>query len=142
MNYLDFLSAVQELYQRTMAPVSRKYGLTSMELTILLFLANNPECGTAADIIRKRHLTKSHVSTSVPSLEEKGLLRREFHDKDRRAIRLAIARPAGEIVSEGQAAQRHFLSRLSGGLSEKQKADLASCYEQMNLNVFRALEEM
>ena len=59
-----------------------------MEFNILLFLANNPEFDTAAQIIKKRAFTKSHVSMSVRSLEERGLLTGEYYGTDRRTIHL------------------------------------------------------
>ncbi len=141
MNYLDFISSTQELYQRILSPVSLIYCLTSMELTIILYLANNPGHDTAAEIIKKRHLTKSHVSISVRSLEEKGVLRKEYRNNDRRTIHLVLLDSAADIVREGQAAQKQFFEIMSGGLTEKRIADMGSCFEQMNLNVCQALEE-
>lgn len=39
-----------------------------------MFLYNNPKYNTAADIVKVRKSTKSHVSTSLKLLEDKGLL--------------------------------------------------------------------
>lgn len=75
MKILDFISSEIELYNSKLKPIADHYGLTSMEFSILLFLANNPEYDTATEIVTIRHLTKSHVSASVRSLEEKGLLK-------------------------------------------------------------------
>ncbi len=141
MNYLDFISDTQELYQRSMSPVSLKYDLTSMELTILLYLANNPGHDTAAEITKKRHLTKSHVSTTVRSLEEKGLLVKEYRGNDRKTIHLVLCDSAGDIIRDGQTAQKRFLSGMSAGLSEKQLKDMDACFEHIYQNVFQALKE-
>ena len=47
-----------------------------MEYDILMFLHNNPQHNTAADIVKIRKSTKSHVSTSLKNLENKGLVER------------------------------------------------------------------
>ena len=43
---------------------------------ILMFLHNNPQYNTAADIVKVRKSTKSHVSTSLKDLEGKGMVER------------------------------------------------------------------
>ena len=69
MKFVDFMADSRDFYTGLIDPVCKKYGLTQMEFNILLFLANNPECDTAAQIIKKRAFTKSHVSMSVRSLK-------------------------------------------------------------------------
>ena len=65
MKFVDFMADSRDFYTGLIDPVCKKYGLTQMEFNILLFLANNPECDTAARIIKKRAFTKSHVSMSA-----------------------------------------------------------------------------
>lgn len=141
MNYLDFIASTQEYYHRIISPVSLKYHLTYMELTILLYLANNPGHDTAAEIVRKRHLTKSHVSTSIKTLEEKGLLQKERAGNDRRTDHLILTDASSSIVRAGQAAQKEFYDGITDGLSEKSLESLVSCFMQMDRNIARALKE-
>ncbi|MCR5108509.1 MAG: MarR family transcriptional regulator [Lachnospiraceae bacterium] len=142
MNYIDYFSSFQELYQRILLPISEKYSLSSMELTILLFLANNPEYDTAAEIVRKRHLSKSHVSTSIHSLEEKGLLVKELRDGNRRSEHLVLCRKSRDIIKKGQDAQNLFLETLCAGISDDQKRDIICGLQKMNENVLQALVEV
>ncbi len=141
MNYLDFVASSLEYYQRVLSPVSQKFKLTSMEFTILLYLANNPGHDTASEIVKKRHLTKSHVSTSVKSLINKGLLRKEHRENNRRTEHLVLTESCSIIIQEGKAAQKEFFDRLFFGLSKDRLAVLISCFEQMNRNITEALEE-
>ncbi len=76
MSIIDFIASFSELYEKRMAPVSTSFDLTAIELSIILFLANNPEYDTAKDIVNKRHLTKSHVSVSLRDLEERGYIKK------------------------------------------------------------------
>lgn len=57
---------------------------------IIMFLHNNPHHNTAAEIVRIRKSTKSHVSSSLKKLENKGLIKKNkvkiikniSHDED------------------------------------------------------------
>ena len=74
MEFWDHLFLFKRLYDQTMDPIAQRWDLTRMELDILLFLANAPAYDTAADIVERRRLTKSHVSVSIPSLRRRGWL--------------------------------------------------------------------
>jgi len=50
-----------------------------------MFLHNNPHHNTAAEIVRIRKSTKSHVSSSLKKLENKGLIKRK-QSKDNKNI--------------------------------------------------------
>lgn len=142
MKYLDMIAAILELHQKMIAPVSKEYGLTSTELEILLFLANNPEYDTATEIVQKRHLAKSHVSTSLRSLEAKRLLRREYRDNDHRTVHLSLERDSEEIVKKGQAAQGRFVDLLARGIGESEFKELARILRQIDENAIDALKEI
>ena len=88
MKINDLFESCSDIYCELMAPVCQSYALTQMELTILLFLANNPQDDTAALIVKKRRLTKSHVSVSVRALRERGYLACEHEGEDRRTVHL------------------------------------------------------
>lgn len=138
---LDFLSAEGELYQRLTMPVAEKHGLSSMEFAIILFLANNPEHDTATEIVNIRHLTKSHVSTSIRSLVEKGLLSKEYRNGDHRTIHLILSEQTDAIVTDGRLAQRCFYDALFKGFSDEEHAQLEFFMERMNENILCALKE-
>ena len=72
MEFWDHLFLFKRLYDQTMDPIAQRWDLTRMELDILLFLANAPAYDTAADIVERRRLTKSHVSVSIHSLIRRG----------------------------------------------------------------------
>ena len=74
INYFAHCVDVEEVYKNMISPVYEKYKLTYMEFTVLMFLANNPQYNTATQIVRYRHLAKSHVSISIRSLQERGLI--------------------------------------------------------------------
>lgn len=134
MTAIEFLSDSARLYQDTVLPVCKKYGLTYMEFGVLMFLYNNPQYNTAAQIVSMRHIPKSHVSISVKSLMEKGLLCGE-KCKDKRAVRLSVTESAEEIARSGKSAQKNFVDTLYGGFSEAERSAFSALLDKMETNV-------
>ncbi|MBE5772851.1 MAG: winged helix-turn-helix transcriptional regulator [Clostridiales bacterium] len=132
-------AANESLYTATVSPVCEKYGLTYMEFTVLMFLANNPQFDTASDIVRYRHLTKSHVSMSVRSLQDKGLLKGEYHEPNRRTIHLTVLEAASPIVSDGRAAQQRYGSILFTGFSETEYELFVAYMQRIDNNITECL---
>ena len=123
------------LYNMMTSPVCKKYGLTHMEFTVLIFLANNKRYDTATDIIRLRKLTKSHVSVSVRSLEEKGLLTCRHEGSDRRTVHLKLTPSAESIVRDGRLAQESFFKTLFTGFTQEEKAKLDEFMLRIDTNI-------
>ena len=98
INYFAHCVDVEEVYKNMISPVYEKYKLTYMEFTVLMFLANNPQYNTATQIVRYRHLAKSHVSISIRSLQERGLILGEHKVGNHRTIHLSVSDKAREIV--------------------------------------------
>lgn len=61
MYFLDQHKTITLYYEMLTASTCDKYNLKKMEYDILMFLYHNPEYNTAADIVRIRKSTKSHV---------------------------------------------------------------------------------
>ncbi len=61
-----------------------------MEYDILMFLHNNPQYNTAAEIVKIRRSTKSHVSTSLRMLEEKGLIEKRQSEDNKKYIAIIL----------------------------------------------------
>ncbi len=141
-NVFSHYAANESLYTATVSPVCEKHGLTYMEFTVLMFLANNPQFDTASDIVRYRHLTKSHVSMSIRSLEDKGLLKGEHHEPNRRTIHLTVLDTADTIVSDGREAQQKFGNILFSGFSDSEYKQLTSFMERIDKNIADHIELM
>jgi len=120
MDYLDSVQLSKKKYAALLEPVCREYDLTRNELDILLFLANNPGCDRAADIVSIRRIAKSHVSLSVTSLEKRGLLSRELEADDRRTAHLRLTSAAQPIIRAGQHLQKKFFTGMFAGLTRQE----------------------
>ena len=114
--YWESLPLFKRLYQEKLEPVCSEYSLTRMELNILLFLANNPVHDTATGIVEVRHLTKSHVSASVKTLQARGYLQRVFLAGNHKTVHLRLPRRRALWWNRGAAPSKAFLPRCKRAL--------------------------
>lgn len=131
----------KDLYQQIVMPVCKKYALTYMEYTVLMFLYNNPGYDTAAQIVRARNLTKSHVSMSVKSLMERGLLTGAYFPGNQRIVHLKLTDAAVPVVREGRAAQQHYGQLLVQGFTPEEVQTLQYLMEKLNANIKAEVEK-
>ena len=137
---IDHYASGEYLYDRMCAPLCQKYGLTHMEFVVLMFLANNPGFDTAAQIVKYRRLTKSHVSLAVRALLERRFLIGEDGIDDRRTIHLSLTDDAEEIVKEGRALQKRFFESLFEGFSQEERNQIAGFMLRIDQNIKKNLQ--
>lgn len=124
----------EKLYQQIVSNVYKKYNITYMEFTIIMFLANN-NYDTASDIVKYRCLTKSHVSVSIKSLQDKGLLIEQYLENDRRSKHLKLTSLTEPIIKDGRIAQKKFIETLYNGLTNEDIAKIKFIHEKINNNI-------
>ena len=101
MYFWDKHKTITSYYELLSGEVCDRYELTQMEYDILMFLHNNPQHNTAADIVKVRKSTKSHVSTSLKNLENKGLVERIQSQDNKKHIEIVLLDKAEIIVKAG-----------------------------------------
>ncbi len=141
MYFWERQKTVTALYDAIARPVCEQYGLTRMEYDILMFLHNHPQYSTAAEIVRVRRLTKSHVSSALKLLEEKGLVEKDGMEADKRRVRLRVASRAMDIVRRGEKAQADFGCRLLRGFTPEELEACRAMLDRMHDNASDALKE-
>ena len=133
--YLSFRQGLN-LYDKVSLPVREKSDLTFMEFIVIMFLANNREYKKASDIVEVLGIAKSHVSMTILSLEERGLLERTMDPCDKRSSILELKNTEA-IVEEGRKAQNRFMEILLDGLDEKEVMDTKKSFEKIEENIMR-----
>ena len=131
----DHYMVGERAYSQMMMAVCEKYALTYAELTVVMFLANNPSLDTASDIVKYQNLAKSHVSVSVRELEEQGMLSREYRDGDRRTVHLCLTAKAKPVISSARAAQQRFANVMLSEISEEEKETLIRILRKIDQNI-------
>lgn len=133
--FLENLSAFKKRYDQALDPVAQACGLTRMELDLLLFLHNNPSRNTAAEAVRLRRWTKSHVSAAARALQNRGLLSAGHPPGNRKVIRLTPLPAAGEILRQGLEAQTRFFAILSRGVTPEERRSMEQLLEKIARNL-------
>lgn len=134
-SYFQSIQQAKKEYTRILEPVCTRYSLTRSEIDILLFLLNNPELDRAADIVKCRGIAKSHVSLSVGTLEEKGLLCRRESTSDRRTVHLMLCDSGLKIALEAQILQKEFFRHIFAGLTPEEMALWRRITEKVSANI-------
>lgn len=124
LNAINMRNILSHLYQKMFHELSKTYEITQMEIDILLFLANNPEFDTAVDLVKRRHLTKSHVSKSIDELVKKGYLQRFFKEGNHKVIHLQLTPACTPIIQEGRNVQLRYATIIGQNIT-KEEAKIA-----------------
>ena len=98
MYFWDKHKTITNYYELLSGEVCDQYELTQMEYDIIMFLHNNPHHNTAAEIVRIRKSTKSHVSSSLKKLENKGLIKRKQSKDNKKHIEIVLLDDRGRRI--------------------------------------------
>ncbi len=120
MYFGDKHKTITSYYELLSSRICDQYGLTQMEYDILMFLHNNPQHNTAAEIVKIRKSTKSHVSTSLKKLENKGFIERIQSEDNKKHIEIVLRDKAELIVEAGINVQKQFAQNVLSGLTEEE----------------------
>ena len=115
MYFWDKLKAITSYYELLSGEVCDRYELTQMEYDILMFLHNNPQLNTAAEIVKIRKSTKSPVSTSLKKLENRGFVKRIQSEDNKKHIEIVLLDRAALIVEAGLNAQKQIAQDVLSG---------------------------
>ena len=111
-----------------------------MEYDILMFLYHNPEYNTAADI-RIRKSTKSHVSTALKVIEERGYITKKTSSNNKKRVELFLEDSANEIVKEGLTVQNQFAYDMLQGLTEEEIKVCRKVFEKICRNAEECIQK-
>mgnify|MGYP004641296911 FL=1 len=141
MYFWDKHKTITSYYELLSGRVCDRYGLTQMEYDILMFLHNNPQHNTAAEIVKVRKSTKSHVSISLKNLESKGLVERIQSETNKKHIEIVLLDKAELIVEAGINAQKEFAQDVLSGLTEEEKCMCINVFNKICNNAEEHLKE-
>ena len=117
------------------------YELTHLDYDLLMFLHINHQHNKAAYIVKVRKSTKSHVSTSLKNLENKGLVERIQSKDNKKHIEIILLDKAEIIVKAGINAQKQFARDVLSGLTEEEKHMCIDVFDKICNNAEKHLKE-
>ena len=144
MQLLPILSYVQhykKYHAARFEAASVQYGLNLLEIDILLFLHNNPDCRTASDICRYRGLAKSNVSAAVERLRARGVLTVSPAPDNRRQRLLAFTADGQRIAAALAEIQHRTVEPLFEGFTAEEQQRLQEYLSRMDANIQRQLKK-
>ena len=144
MQLLPILSYVQhykKYHAARFEAASVQYGLNQLEIDILLFLHNNPDCRTASDICRYRGLAKSNVSAAVERLRARGVLTVSPAPDNRRQRLLAFTADGQRIAAALAEIQHRTVEPLFAGFTAQEQQRLQEYLSRMDANIQRQLKK-
>ena len=128
-------------YEKALLPLAKETDMPHTAISILLFIANNPEFAMASYICDMRGLKRPVVSAHVESLVQEGYIERRAVPGDRRKDALVCTEKATRIVELGRARQIQFANAVLEGISEEDRAVMERCFLRMNANIDRIMKE-
>lgn len=123
MRYSEWLGkmyTMDQYLQECIAPVCKEYHLTGTEMTVLLFLYNNPDKNTATDITKYSRMAKANISKSVEHLLRRDLLERTRDAQDRRVVHLCLTETASCMLPDLLGAAEQYLRGIFAGFSPEE----------------------
>ena len=141
MYFWDKHKTITSYYELLSGEVCDRYELTQMEYDILMFLHDNTQYNTAAEIVKVRKSTKSHVSTSLKKLESKGLIKKVQSKDNKKHIEIVLLDKAEVIVKEGTKAQKQFAQNVLKGLTEQEKHMCIDVFDKICNNAEQQLRK-
>ena len=132
---LKFAHDLIETYGARCKPLCREIQMPQTAFDILMFLANNPDCNTARDIVEIRGLKANLVSMNVEKLVREGFLERIPDTKDRRKIVLVCREKAKPVIEKGRQLQGDFFGSLFNGIDEESRGQFYGVLEKLRTNL-------
>lgn len=128
----------QELLYR---PMVHKYGISVVDIRILMFLYEHEECDTAKDIVETHCLTKSYVSKAIETLIDKEFLARKHDYSDRRYIHLELQKKADAVIEDVKKLRNEMFGLVFNGVSREEMDVVKSVAARINANMTEMLTQ-
>ena len=138
---LSYVQHYKKYHAARFEAASVQYGLNQLEIDILLFLHNNPDCRTASDICRYRGLAKSNVSKAVEHLRTMSLLTVSPAADNRRQRMLGFTDAAAPLVQELHAIQQATTAAVTADLTPAEAQAMQDYMARMDATLCRRLAE-
>ena len=128
-------------YSAVCKPLCQELRLPQTAFDILMFLANNPDCKTARDIVEIRRIKANLVSVNVDLLVQEGYLQRQPVESDRRKTQLVCTAKAQPVIARGREVQEAFFDRLLDHTDEAMRQAFFATLEIVRQNLDDILKE-
>lgn len=138
---MEFAIKTSLAYNTLCKPLCQELKLPQTAFDILMFLANNPDCKTASDVVEIRKIKANLVSVNVDKLVQEGYLERQAMAGDRRKTQLLCTAKARPVIARGRELQESFFDRLLDNTDEAMRQAFFATLDVMRQNLDAMLQE-
>ncbi|MBO5758308.1 MAG: winged helix DNA-binding protein [Clostridia bacterium] len=139
--WLGKMYTMDQFLQACITPVCKEYHLSGTEMTVLLFLYNNPEKNTATDIIKFSRMAKANISKAVEHMIRRDLLVRTRDAQDRRVVHLCLTETALCMMPDLLGAAEQYLRGIFADFSPEEMHTFSEFNTRMAANAESRLQK-
>ncbi len=127
----DYTRLISENSNQVFSPIVEQYGLTMLQVRILLELHRNDwhSIGSLADSI---NIAGANISAMCKKLENKGLLERVRDQSDERVVKVTITQKGSQTVSEIEQRLNEKFLQIINSETEENLRDIVIGMEKLN----------
>jgi DNA-binding MarR family transcriptional regulator len=137
MGVVGRISRLAQLLQAELEPVFAAHGLNGGEFDVLASLrrSGRPYRLTPTELSKALMVTSGGMTKRLTALEGRGLIRRDPDPNDGRSTVVSLTREGSRLVEPALREHVANQQRLLGGLSNKERAELAGLLETLALSL-------
>ncbi|WMC93973.1 MarR family winged helix-turn-helix transcriptional regulator [Kineothrix sp. MB12-C1] len=128
----------KRLYEKMSNLITERYGLHKIEIEILIFLRNG-KYDTARDIAENKFFSKAHISQAIEHLTERGYIRGQADEQDRRCIHLHLTKEAQPVCEELLKLRQRLADIMYQDITEEEKQIMLKVAQKIASNINREL---
>lgn len=132
---------LKKLITKKMEPILKDSNLRQVELDILVFISRHKDADTAKEIIKKNHLSKSHISQCLDNLKNKGYIRIEEDEEDHRTLHIIIENKAYNIIKHVLEVYGECCYIMQSGITEEELEIMKKVFLKMSQNIQNELSK-
>lgn len=137
MNFLENTQILKKIIDNSFLKISKETDLTVNEIRVLLFLYQNEKLDIASDIVEKLMISKSHVSFSVESLNNKNYIEKAQDNKDKKKFHLKLTNKSDQIIKLLENEEVQLKDILFQNIDEDEKKIFKNTFEKILENAKR-----
>ncbi len=133
---------LKKLIEKKAAPLIEEFQLRPVELDLLVFLAKEDSVDTASEIMKRKHLSKAHISKSLEHLHHRGYIQFQEDPEDRRMLHIILTEQSYQVIEKVVHIYMECRRILQEGLTPQERAVMKRAIKKMNDNINKELGEL
>lgn len=133
---------LKKMLEKKIEPIMEEYNLRPVELDILVLLHREKNIDTAREIVKRKHLSKAHISKCIENLSEKGFIQIHEDEEDHRILHIELTEKSKEVVKRMLLVYGECKEIMQQGISREELEVVKNVILKMNENISRELGEI